>query len=237
MRAGRRGLAEAARVETIDLFYQHRVDPNVPIEDVAGAVRDLIERRQGQAFGLSEAGRDDDPPRSRGPAGHGRAERVLAVVARARGEMLPTLEELGIGFVPFSPLGRGFLTGTIDGRRRSTATTSATACRASRRRRGRQTRPWSTCSARSRRPKRRHAGADRAGLVAGAEAVDRADPRHDEAAPARGEHRRGRHQAHARRSAARRGGRLEDQQCKATATRQRSNNWRADRGASMSQAP
>ena len=73
------------KVDAIDLFYQHRVDPNVPIEDVAGAVKDLIREGKVKHFGLSEAGAQDDPPRARGPAGHGGAERVLAVVARARG--------------------------------------------------------------------------------------------------------------------------------------------------------
>ena len=102
------------KTDVIDLFYQHRVDPNVPIEDVAGAVKELIQRRQGQALRPVRGRRADDPPRSRGPAGHGAAERIFAVVAGARKEILPTLEELGIGFVPFSPLGKGFLTGAID---------------------------------------------------------------------------------------------------------------------------
>ena len=86
----------------------------MPIEDVAGAVKELIQEGKVKHFGLSEAGVADDPPRARGAAGHGAAERILAVVARARGGVLPTLEELGIGFVPFSPLGKGFLTGKID---------------------------------------------------------------------------------------------------------------------------
>ena len=102
------------KTDRIDLFYQHRVDPNVPIEDVAGAVKDLIRRGQGQALRPLRGGRADDPSRPRRPAGHRAPERVLAVVARARGGVLPTLEELGIGFVPFSPLGKGFLTGKID---------------------------------------------------------------------------------------------------------------------------
>ena len=101
-------------VDAIDLFYQHRVDPNVPIEDVAGAVGDLIEAGLVRHFGLSEAG----------AATIRRAHAVTPVTALQseyslweRGneaEILPTLEELGIGFVPYSPLGRGFLTGTID---------------------------------------------------------------------------------------------------------------------------
>jgi len=102
------------RIETIDLLYQHRVDPNVPIEDVAGAVKDLIREGKVRHFGLSEAGVQTIR----------RAHAVQPVAAVqseyslwTRGpeaEVLPTLEELGIGFVPFSPLGRGFLTGKID---------------------------------------------------------------------------------------------------------------------------
>jgi aryl-alcohol dehydrogenase-like predicted oxidoreductase len=100
-------------VEAIDLFYQHRVDPNVPIEDVAGAVRELIQAGKVKHFGLSEAGAQTIR----------RAHAVQPVTAlqseyslwwrEPEAEILPTLEELGIGFVPFSPLGRGFLTGTI----------------------------------------------------------------------------------------------------------------------------
>jgi aryl-alcohol dehydrogenase-like predicted oxidoreductase len=102
------------RTDVIDLFYQHRVDPAVPIEDLAGAVKDLIREGKVKHFGLSEAG--------------------VQIIRRAHGvhpvaalqseyslwwrepdaEILPTLEELGIGFVPFSPLGKGFLTGKID---------------------------------------------------------------------------------------------------------------------------
>ncbi len=102
------------RVEAIDLFYQHRPDPNVPIEDVAGAVKDLIRAGKVKHFGLSEA--DADLIR--------RAHAVQPVTAlqseysiwwRAiEAEILPTLEELGIGLVPYSPLGRGYLTGKID---------------------------------------------------------------------------------------------------------------------------
>jgi len=102
------------KVETIDLFYQHRVDPNVPIEDVAGAVKDLIQEGKVKHFGLSEAGVQTIR----------RAHAVQPVAAlqseyslwwrNPEAEVLPTLEELGIGFVPFSPLGKGFLTGKID---------------------------------------------------------------------------------------------------------------------------
>jgi aryl-alcohol dehydrogenase-like predicted oxidoreductase len=101
------------KVDAIDLFYQHRVDPNVPIEDVAGAVRDLIQQGKVKHFGLSEAGVQTVR----------RAHAVQPVTAlqseyslwwrEPEAEMLATLEELGIGFVPFSPLGKGFLTGKI----------------------------------------------------------------------------------------------------------------------------
>jgi aryl-alcohol dehydrogenase-like predicted oxidoreductase len=113
-----REVAEAAlkrlRTDFIDLFYQHRVDPDVPIEDVAGAVKDLIKQGKVRHFGLSEAGAQTIR----------RAHAVLPVTAlqseyslwwrEPEKEILPTLEELGIGFVPFSPLGKGFLTGAID---------------------------------------------------------------------------------------------------------------------------
>jgi aryl-alcohol dehydrogenase-like predicted oxidoreductase len=102
------------KTDHIDLFYQHRVDPDVPIEDVAGAVKELIEEGKVKHFGLSEAGVQTIR----------RAHAVQPVTAlqseyslwwrEPEAEVLPTLEELGIGFVPFSPLGRGFLTGKID---------------------------------------------------------------------------------------------------------------------------
>jgi aryl-alcohol dehydrogenase-like predicted oxidoreductase len=102
------------RVEAIDLFYQHRVDPTVPIEEVAGAVQDLIQAGKVKHFGLSEAGAETVR----------RAHAVQPVTAvqseyslwwrEVEEEVLPACEELGIGFVPFSPLGRGYLTGKID---------------------------------------------------------------------------------------------------------------------------
>jgi len=102
------------RIEMIDLFYQHRVDPDVPIEDVAGAVKDLIREGKVKHFGLSEPGVQTIR----------RAHAVQPVTAvqneyslwwrKPEEEVLPALEELGIGFVPFSPLGRGFLTGKVD---------------------------------------------------------------------------------------------------------------------------
>jgi aryl-alcohol dehydrogenase-like predicted oxidoreductase len=113
-----REVADAAlgrlRTDRIDLFYQHRVDPNVPIEDVAGTVKDLIRQGKVGHFGLSEAGAQTIR----------RAHAVQPVAAlqseysmwwrEPEKEVLPVLEELGIGFVPFSPLGKGFLTGKID---------------------------------------------------------------------------------------------------------------------------
>src|SRR5881296_2882743 len=113
-----REVAEASlkrlRTDRIDLFYQHRVDPEVPIEDVAGAVKELIRQGKVRHFGLSEAGVQVIR----------RAHAVQPVAAlqseyslwwrEPEAEILPTLEELGIGFVPFSPLGKGYLTGKID---------------------------------------------------------------------------------------------------------------------------
>ena len=108
------GSLKRLRVEAIDLYYQHRVDPNVPIEDVAGTVKDLIAEGKVKHFGMSEAGVNNIR----------RAHAVVPVTAlqseysvfwrEPEEQILPALEELGIGFVPFSPLGRGFLTGKID---------------------------------------------------------------------------------------------------------------------------
>src|SRR3984885_4495368 len=107
------GSLKRLQVETIDLLYQHRVDPNVPIEDVAGVVKDLIHAGKVKHFGMSEAGAKTIR----------RAHAVQPLTAlqseyslwwrRPEAEIIPTLEELGIGFVPYSPLGKGFLTGKI----------------------------------------------------------------------------------------------------------------------------
>jgi aryl-alcohol dehydrogenase-like predicted oxidoreductase len=107
------GSLKRLRLDAIDLLYQHRVDPNVPIEDVAGAVKELVQAGKVKHFGLSEAGAQTIR----------RANAVLPVTAvqseyslwtrQHERDILPTLEELGIGFVPFSPLGKGFLTGAI----------------------------------------------------------------------------------------------------------------------------
>ena len=108
------GSLKRLKIETIDLLYQHRVDPNVPIEDVAGAVKELIQAGKAKHFGLSEAGAKTIR----------RAHAVQPITAlqseyslwtrTPEKEVIPTLEELGIGFVPYSPLGKGFLTGKID---------------------------------------------------------------------------------------------------------------------------
>jgi aryl-alcohol dehydrogenase-like predicted oxidoreductase len=108
------GSLKRLKVETIDLLYQHRVDPNVPIEDVAGAVKELIKQGKVKHFGLSEAGVQTIR----------RAHKVQPLTAlqseyslwtrTPEKEVIPTLEELGIGLVPYSPLGKGFLTGRID---------------------------------------------------------------------------------------------------------------------------
>jgi aryl-alcohol dehydrogenase-like predicted oxidoreductase len=114
IRAAVDGSLRRLRVDTIDLLYQHRVDPQVPIEDVAGTVKELVDAGKVRHFGLSEAGVHTIR----------RAHTVHPVTAlqseyslfwrEPEGEIIPTLEELGIGLVPFSPLGRGFLTGRID---------------------------------------------------------------------------------------------------------------------------
>jgi aryl-alcohol dehydrogenase-like predicted oxidoreductase len=113
VKEGVEGSLKRLGVDAIDLFYQHRVDPNVPIEEVAGAVRDLIQEGKVKHFGMSEAAAQTIR----------RAHAVQPVTAvqseyslwwkRPEAEVLPTLEELGIGFVPYSPLGKGFLTGKI----------------------------------------------------------------------------------------------------------------------------
>jgi aryl-alcohol dehydrogenase-like predicted oxidoreductase len=114
IKEGVEGSLKRLRVDAIDLFYQHRVDPEVPIEDVAGAVKDLIAEGKVKHFGMSEAAAQTIR----------RAHAVQPVTAvqseyslwwkRPEAEVLPMLEELGIGFVPYSPLGKGFLTGKID---------------------------------------------------------------------------------------------------------------------------
>jgi pyridoxine 4-dehydrogenase len=148
-----RAVADAAlgrlKTNVIDLFYQHRVDPDVPIEDVAGTVKELIKEGKVKHFGLSEAGVETIR----------RAHAVQPVTAlqseyslwwrEPEKEVLPTLEELGIGFVPFSPLGKGFLTGSITEKTSFDSTDFRNIVLVLRRKRGRQIRRWSMCSGRS----------------------------------------------------------------------------------------
>ncbi len=209
-----RQVAEASlkrlKTDVIDLFYQHRVDPNVPIEDVAGAVKDLIREGKVRHFGLSEPGVQTIR----------RAHAVQPVTAvqseyslfwrEPEQEILPTLEELGIGFVPFSPLGKGFLTGAIN----ENTTFDSTDFR--------NIVPRFTPEARKANQalvdllgeiaarKKVDACADRARLASGPEAVDRSDPRHHEAASPGGKHRRGCRRTDARGASHHRKRRLDD---------------------------
>jgi aryl-alcohol dehydrogenase-like predicted oxidoreductase len=184
-------VAEASlkRLQTdhIDLLYQHRVDPQVPIEDVAGAVKDLIQQGKVKHFGLSEAGVQVIR----------RAHAVQPVTAlqseyslwwrEPETEIMPVLEELGIGFVPFSPLGTGYLTGKIDENTAFDSTDFRNTVRAGRPegqpRIGKPARRHCSAEARDPRP-------DRTGVAIGPKALDCADSRDDEAASPRGEHRR-----------------------------------------------
>ena len=190
-----RAVAEASlkrlRTDRIDLFYQHRVDPNVPIEDVAGAVRDLIAEGKVKHFGLSEAGVQTIR----------RAHAVQPVSAlqseyslwwrEPEAEILPTLEELGIGFVPFSPLGKGF-PDRRDQCGHRVRQERLPQLRPALRRRGPPREPGPGRPAgRDRRGQGRHPRPDRHRLAAGPEALDRADPRHVKTAQARRKHRRG----------------------------------------------
>ena len=193
------GSLKRLKVDAIDLFYQHRVDPDVPIEDVAGAVKELIQEGKVKHFGLSEAGAQTIR----------RAHAVQPVAALqseyslwSRGpeaEVLPTLEELGIGFVPFSPLGKGFLTGKMD---ENTTFDSSDF---------RSTIPRFTPEAlkanqalvdllgTDRRAEGGDTGPDRPRLAARPEALDRPHPGHHEAASPGGEPRGGRRRADGRR--------------------------------------
>ncbi len=150
------GSLKRLRTDVIDLYYQHRVDPNVPIEDVAGTIKDLIRQGKVKHFGMSEAGVRTIR----------RAHAVQPVTAvqseyslwwrRPEEELLPTLEELGIGFVPFSPLGKGFLTGTIDEKTTFVSSDFRNIVPPSRPRRVRRIRPsWMSCGT-LRKRNRRH---------------------------------------------------------------------------------
>ena len=182
-------------VDAIDLFYQHRVDTNVPIEDVAGAVQELIREGKVKHFGLSEAG-------VRTIRRAHAVQRVTALQSeyslwwrRPEEEVLPALEELGIGFVPFSPLGKGFLTGKID--EKTTFDRSDFRNIVPRFHAGEsQGESGPGGSAREhRQAEAGDAGADCPRLAPGAEAVDCPDPRNHEARPPRREHRSRRRRA------------------------------------------
>ena len=184
------GSLKRLRVDVLDLYYQHRVDPDIPIEDVAGAVKELIREGKVKHFGLSEPGVQTIR----------RAHAVQAVAAiqneyslwwRApEAEVLPICDELGIGFVPYSPLGKGFLTGKID------ETTHfddfglpqhyPAICAGSSRGQSSDGGPF----AEHRSPEGRNAEPDCSGLAAGAETLDRTDSRHYQASSPRGKHRR-----------------------------------------------
>lgn len=194
------GSLKRLKVETIDLLYQHRVDPNVPIEDVAGAVKELIQQGKVKHFGLSEAGVQTIR----------RAHAVQPLTAlqseyslwtrTPEKEVIPTLEELGIGFVPYSPLGKGFLTGKMD--EKTTFDSSDF----------RSTLPRFTPEALKANQalidllgtigKRKQATprADCPSVAAGPETVDRSHPRHHQAASPGREHRSRCRRTHTRRS-------------------------------------
>ena len=171
------------KIDTIDLFYQHRVDLDVPIEDVAGAVKELVREGKVKHFGLSEAGTKTIR----------RAHAVQPVAAlqseyslfwrEPEADVIPTLEELGIGFVPFSPLGKGFLTGKID----ESTTFDSSDFRKHRpplQPRGAEGQPGlRRAGDADRRAEGCDAGTDRARVDPRAEAVAGSDPGHDQAAP------------------------------------------------------
>ena len=193
------------RTDVIDLLYQHRVDPNVPIEDVAGTVKELIQQGKVKHFGLSEAGVKTIR----------RAHAVQPVAAlqseyslwwrEPAAEIIPALEELGIGFVPFSPLGKGFLTGKID----ESTTFDSTDFRNSVPRFALENRKANQALVELlgeiAERKKATSRPGRARLAAGAEAVDRSHPGHHQAAPPEGEQRGGRRRTNRRRPAQHRG--------------------------------
>ena len=173
----------------IDLFYQHRVDPNVPIEDVAGTVKELIAEGKVRHFGLSEAGvRNIRRAHAVQPVAALQSEYSLWWREPEEG-IIPALEELGIGFVPFSPLGKGFLTGAIDAdttfaQQRLPQHRSALRAGSS------QGEPADRrCDRQDRGREEGDPSPGRARLAAGAKTLDRADPRHHQAPSPRGEHR------------------------------------------------
>ena len=198
VRAAVEGSLKRLGIDHIDLYYQHRVDPNTPIEDTVGAVAELVAEGKVRHIGLSEAGVDTIR----------RAHAVHPITALqteyslwtrdVEAELLPLLRELGVGFVPYSPLGHGFLTGQIRStdrhfRRRLAQDQSAL------RRRKLPAQPAHRRRGRGRRRRgRRHTGADRAGLATRPGQRHRPDPRHQAGRPRRGEHRRRWHRAERR---------------------------------------
>ena len=199
------------KVDAIDLYYQHRVDLNVPIEDVAGAVKELIQEGKVKHFGLSEAS-----------AKTIRRAHAVQPVAALQSEyslfwrepeqtVMPTLEELGIGFVPFSPLGKGFLTGKIDAETKFDSTdfrNTVPRFSADNRKANQALVDVITAFAEK---KQGHARANRACLAAREEALDCSYSRNDEAFAARGEPRWSRRRAHGRGCAGPRRRFLQDQ--------------------------
>ena len=184
------GSLRRLRVESLDLYYQHRVDPDVPIEEVAGAVKDLIAAGKVKHFGMSEAAAATIRAHAVQPVSAIQSEYSLWG-RRPEEEVLSLCDELGIGFVPFSPLGKGFLTGTVD----TTTTFAANDLRAQFPRFSGEALEHNLALGRggqSPSPAAKGAapGPDCAGLAAGPAAVDRAHPRHHQAAPTRGEPRR-----------------------------------------------
>ena len=214
-------------IDAIDLFYQHRVDPNVPIEDVAGAVKELIQARQGEALRPVRGRRADDPPRPRGPAGHGRSRASIRCGGGSpRRRSCRRSRSWASASFPSARWARASSPARSTRPRRSTAPTSAT--RSPLLAGGPQGEPGAGRSARRhRRAEGGDARPDRARLAAGAEAVDRADPRHDEAASPGGEHRRGGRRADAGRSPRDRGRRRRGSRCRARAIRSICSRWSA----------
>jgi aryl-alcohol dehydrogenase-like predicted oxidoreductase len=195
------GSLKRLKTDVIDLFYQHRVDPDVPIEDVAGAVKDLIQQGKVKHFGLSEAAVQTIR----------RAHAVQPLTAlqseyslwwrKPEAEVLPTLEELGIGLVPYGPLGRGFLTGKMDENTKfGSSDFRSTLPRFTPQ--GSEGEPGRCRSARQdRQAERGDTSSDRPGLAACPETVDRSYPGHDQVVSPRREYRLGRNQTHSRRPA------------------------------------
>ena len=185
------GMLKRLRTDRIDLLYQHRVDPEVPIEEVAGAVNDLMSQGEVLHWGLSEMGLEHAAPGSCHAAGHRRPERVLDAVARPGSEVIPLCQELGIGFVPWSPLGVGFLAGAIDANTRF----AQGDIRGVESRFSPENLPHNLALVDAGealgRAEACHARPDRAGLAHGAEALDRADPRNDADGTHAREHRGG----------------------------------------------